>query len=144
MRRLPPISNRPNTLFPYTTLFRSPGPGCGVAASRPGRGSGPSRRGRGRGSARGTPGPRQPPGLPAGLAPSAPSTSLSYPAPALGWPVTSGGRSEEHTSELQSLMRISYAVFCLQKKINNNNKKVQTRDCGLALIYLTQEQYSTP
>src|SRR3546814_9097404 len=31
-------------------------------------------------------------------------------------------RSEEHTSELQSLMRISYAVFCLKKK-NNNNKK---------------------
>src|SRR3546814_5817657 len=29
-------------------------------------------------------------------------------------------RSEEHTSELQSLMRISYAVFCLKKKINNN------------------------
>src|SRR3546814_4715186 len=31
-------------------------------------------------------------------------------------------RSEEHTSELQSLMRISYAVFCLKKKINNYNK----------------------
>src|SRR3546814_3344288 len=31
-------------------------------------------------------------------------------------------RSEEHTSELQSLMRISYAVFCLKKKRNNNNK----------------------
>src|SRR3546814_9016525 len=31
-------------------------------------------------------------------------------------------RSEEHTSELQSLMRISYAVFCLKKKTNNNNK----------------------
>src|SRR3546814_10604430 len=31
------------------------------------------------------------------------------------------GRSEEHTSELQSLMRISYAVFCLKKKKNNNN-----------------------
>src|SRR3546814_2854356 len=30
-------------------------------------------------------------------------------------------RSEEHTSELQSLMRISYAVFCLKKKINNNH-----------------------
>src|SRR3546814_9403513 len=30
------------------------------------------------------------------------------------------GRSEEHTSELQSLMRISYAVFCLQKKTNNS------------------------
>src|SRR3546814_10245097 len=33
----------------------------------------------------------------------------------------SGGRSEEHTSELQSLMRTSYAVFCLKKK-NTNNK----------------------
>src|SRR3546814_4829950 len=32
-------------------------------------------------------------------------------------------RSEEHTSELQSLMRISYAVFCLKKKISNNNNK---------------------
>src|SRR3546814_2460184 len=32
-----------------------------------------------------------------------------------------GGRSEEHTSELQSLMRISYAVFCLKKK-NKSNK----------------------
>src|SRR3546814_5263440 len=31
------------------------------------------------------------------------------------------GRSEEHTSELQSLMRISYAVFCLKKKNKNNN-----------------------
>src|SRR3546814_3851142 len=34
--------------------------------------------------------------------------------------VGAGGRSEEHTSELQSLMRISYAVFCLKKKKNNN------------------------
>src|SRR3546814_1505935 len=34
-------------------------------------------------------------------------------------------RSEEHTSELQSLMRISYAVFCLKKK--NNNKNIQTQ-----------------
>src|SRR3546814_3823182 len=33
-----------------------------------------------------------------------------------------GGRSEEHTSELQSLMRISYAVFCLKKKINTNRR----------------------
>src|SRR3546814_6414364 len=32
-------------------------------------------------------------------------------------------RSEEHTSELQSLMRISYAVFCLKKKIKQNNNK---------------------
>src|SRR3546814_1899304 len=34
-----------------------------------------------------------------------------------------GLRSEEHTSELQSLMRISYAVFCLKKKIKTNNNK---------------------
>src|SRR3546814_6908534 len=34
-----------------------------------------------------------------------------------------GGRSEEHTSELQSLMRISYAVFCLNKKKNDKKKK---------------------
>src|SRR3546814_7421894 len=35
-------------------------------------------------------------------------------------PSGSSSRSEEHTSELQSLMRISYAVFCLKKKIHNN------------------------
>src|SRR3546814_9129797 len=41
------------------------------------------------------------------------------------------GRSEEHTSELQSLMRISYAVFCLKKKIHNNTldqKSIPTRE----------------
>src|SRR3546814_10061233 len=41
-----------------------------------------------------------------------------------------GGRSEEHTSELQSLMRISYAVFCLKKKtkreLNTNCTTLQT------------------
>src|SRR3546814_6191349 len=36
------------------------------------------------------------------------------------------GRSEEHTSELQSLMRISYAVFCLKKKNNKQTKTKQT------------------
>src|SRR3546814_9613075 len=36
---------------------------------------------------------------------------------AIGWPHGSAGRSEEHTSELQSLMRISYAACCLKKKI---------------------------
>src|SRR3546814_4444266 len=36
------------------------------------------------------------------------------------------GRSEEHTSELQSLMRISYAVFCLKKKKINNNRYILT------------------
>src|SRR3546814_3596053 len=37
-------------------------------------------------------------------------------------------RSEEHTSELQSLMRISYAVFCLKKKKTNNNKAKHRRN----------------
>src|SRR3546814_1375971 len=42
-----------------------------------------------------------------------------------GFPTATGrGRSEEHTSELQSLMRISYAVFCLKKK-NITNKKIR-------------------
>src|SRR3546814_10486625 len=39
--------------------------------------------------------------------------------------LTSTDRSEEHTSELQSLMRISYAVFCLKKKKKNKNKQQQ-------------------
>src|SRR3546814_8423350 len=38
-------------------------------------------------------------------------------------PFAADARSEEHTSELQSLMRISYAVFCLKKKKNNKTKK---------------------
>src|SRR3546814_9469719 len=38
------------------------------------------------------------------------------------------GRSEEHTSELQSLMRISYAVFCLKKKKTTHKKKAITRN----------------
>src|SRR3546814_2472016 len=42
---------------------------------------------------------------------------------AAGLPV---GRSEEHTSELQSLMRISYAVFCLKNKRNHDNKQTNT------------------
>src|SRR3546814_1342821 len=40
-------------------------------------------------------------------------------------PRAPGGRSEEHTSELQSLMRISYAVFCLKKKINTQHYKTK-------------------
>src|SRR3546814_9030490 len=41
-------------------------------------------------------------------------------------PVSSAIRSEEHTSELQSLMRISYAVFCLKKKTKKSEKQTQT------------------
>src|SRR3546814_10618774 len=39
------------------------------------------------------------------------------------------GRSEEHTSELQSLMRISYAVFCLKKKLSNQLENISNRLC---------------
>src|SRR3546814_1760412 len=45
-----------------------------------------------------------------------PSLVRFYLPPETRWAVASGRRSEEHTSELQSLMRISYAVFCLKKK----------------------------
>src|SRR3546814_8707873 len=41
--------------------------------------------------------------------------------------VSGGGRSEEHTSELQSLMRISYAVFCLKKKTNTHSNRTTRR-----------------
>src|SRR3546814_9039309 len=46
-----------------------------------------------------------------------------------GWPAIVSTRSEEHTSELQSLMRISYAVFCLKKKnkLINAQKKTKRR-----------------
>src|SRR3546814_6237764 len=52
-----------------------------------------------------------------------PAAVPGSPAAALRPPASAGQRSEEHTSELQSLMRISYAVFCLKKKkINAENK----------------------
>src|SRR3546814_6190991 len=86
MIRRPPRSTRTDTLFPYTTLFRSRSKGV---ASRGVLGSGRARSVRGRRdcSVRGVGHSRRNP-----------------------------DRSEEHTSELQSLMRISYAVFCLKKK----------------------------
>src|SRR3546814_4811764 len=92
MIRRPPRSTRTDTLFPYTTLFRS----CFLIGND-----------------------------------DQPLPRISYIEPqrpcgnTLGHMPTRGerschdswhGRSEEHTSELQSLMRISYAVFCLKKK----------------------------
>src|SRR3546814_18351330 len=91
MIRRPPRSTRTDTLFPYTTLFRSHGRGAGAGQRRRCR-PGASRRTR-----RGGEGDDPLQGL-------RPAQSLS--------------RSEEHTSELQSLMRISYAVFCLKKQKN--------------------------
>src|SRR3546814_2474821 len=82
MRRRPPRSTRTDTLFPYTTLFRSSSqcPTC------------PRRSSCGR----------------------CPTISQTHP------------RSEEHTSELQSLMRISYAVFCLKKKQKQKGHRIST------------------
>src|SRR3546814_12813522 len=87
MRRRPPRSTRTDTLFPYTTLFRSHGQG--------GRGHQVDERKRDE--------------LQAQRNALAQLHHLSRRHRC--------GRSEEHTSELQSLMRISYAVFCLKKKI---------------------------
>src|SRR3546814_12578882 len=85
MIRRPPRSTRTDTLFPYTTLFRStavqPQHFSKMSAAEPDAG---------------------------------PAAGKAQP---FSGPWTwSRSRSEEHTSELQSLMRISYAVFCLKKK----------------------------
>src|SRR3546814_1611407 len=85
MIRRPPRSTRTDTLFPYTTLFRSAFVGKGPATT---------------------------------FFDATSKTRHSLPPPSWiddCWPARR--RSEEHTSELQSLMRISYAVFCLKKKI---------------------------
>src|SRR3546814_6217175 len=104
--RRPPRSTRTDTLFPYTTLFRS--------ARRP------SIRIRAASSSLGE---RLRAILPWPAASTARHRRSSSPAdiaPAWDWRF---GRSEEHTSELQSLMRISYAVFCLKKKTKTTTKK---------------------
>src|SRR3546814_9678202 len=105
MIRRPPTSTLTDTLFPYTTLFRSH-----RAQQRH----------------------RLPRGDQREEAPAAIGQHLARLD--LGVELPTGGardgaamprhdrseRSEEHTSELQSLMRISYAVFCLKKKTRNN------------------------
>src|SRR3546814_2204181 len=122
MIRRPPSSTRTDTLFPYTTLFRS------LAAAAVGRAEDqpaphedhrPARPGAARAAGRR---PRRQ--LPLGafhprLHRSADPLQRRPLRRALRrQPLRGGaaGRSEEHTSELQSLMRISYAVFCLKKK----------------------------
>src|SRR3546814_4398703 len=54
-----------------------------------------------------------------------------------GWLSMRGTRSEEHTSELQSLMRISYAVFCLNKKINTITRFYPPNAINQTLIHAT-------
>src|SRR3546814_6642012 len=60
-------------------------------------------------------------GIMADVTPPVGLASFAAAAVSKGDPIKTGIRSEEHTSELQSLMRISYAVFCLKKKIQKNN-----------------------
>src|SRR3546814_4464683 len=63
------------------------------------------------------------------MASASASAELKRPPPTPSMP-TKSVRSEEHTSELQSLMRISYAVFCLtkKKKINTKNTSIQNKE----------------
>src|SRR3546814_993293 len=96
MIRRPPRSTRTDTLFPYTTLFRS-APGSLL------KNVVPVHRRRGRREA-------------------------DFQFAVVGGEMVARdlyglcSRSEEHTSELQSLMRISYAVFCLQKKLSAHHR----------------------
>src|SRR3546814_8599034 len=110
MIRRPPRSTRTDTLFPYTTLFRS-----GLVAQDIGAADvEPQRVGHVIADAEIETAGRADVGQEhreIGI--------VDRPAFVIG-----PYRSEEHTSELQSLMRISYAVFCLKKK---NNKKIITR-----------------
>src|SRR3546814_6413121 len=99
MIRRPPRATRTDTLFPYTTLFRS----------QPDR---PHRRILDGDEVRRVREPRQ--RQPRVADPQGRLHALRRPGLPQGLP--GAGRSEEHTSELQSLMRISYAVFCLKKK----------------------------
>src|SRR3546814_8820056 len=105
MLRRPQRSTRTDTLFPYTTLFRSAGDRLSDRAKPVGD------------RARGDPaaGARLVDALPA----DAPVRLAEPPRGSVREAEGSDGvpsRSEEHTSELQSLMRLSYAVFCLKKK----------------------------
>src|SRR3546814_1406135 len=113
MIRRPPRSTRTDTLFPYTTLFRSPGSSPSRSGDRAWRRACREWR-----SDRQRPAMRKSPGA-TGAPRPAPRTGGHCPATRpekAGAPLLHDDRSEEHTSELQSLMRISYAVFCLKKK----------------------------
>src|SRR3546814_9785900 len=114
MIRRPPRSTRTDTLFPYTTLFRSY---CSAQLPRldPLDPLEEAHQGEARHQARAGDSRRRPlrPREGEGAHPRIPRRAAAHeegegPDP----------RSEEHTSELQSLMRISYAVFCLKKKIH--------------------------
>src|SRR3546814_4669746 len=96
MRRRPPRSTRTDTLFPYTTLFRSKGMGEGGSVPPPAA------------IANAVRDALRDMDIAVNCTPISPDYLLEQ--------LLAHRRSEEHTSELQSLMRISYAVFCLKKK----------------------------
>src|SRR3546814_2674000 len=118
MNRRPPRSTRTYTLFPYTTLF--------LSRSTP---SSRSRR-----SSRCTSRPAEvcvfDEALDVLVARSRRAARPNTVVRGVTYQTASPAkmRSEEHTSELQSLMRISYAVFCLQKKKTHNNPNKKAHD----------------
>src|SRR3546814_9647667 len=118
MIRRPPRSTRTDTLFPYTTLVRSPAAlsrGHAVmAVARPAR------------RFLSTSDGAFHPGL-SSSGRSCPPRSRAHHIWRHWCLVREARRSEEHTSELQSLMRISYAVFCL-KQNNKHNKGHNHKD----------------
>src|SRR3546814_6324418 len=104
MIRRTPRSTRTDTLFPYTTLFRSiVASALSVAHAQTAPAEAPTQS-------------------------ALPASNIDNTAMAGEIVVTARrreeSRSEEHTSELQSLMRISYAVFCLKKKITTHTIKI--------------------
>src|SRR3546814_9104844 len=107
MIRRPPRSTRTDTLFPYTTLFRSEAaewrPGSKVVYTKFAD------------------------YVPRSESPSAAAGGKVAAEPPDEPPGTRSRRSEEHTSELQSLMRISYAVFCLKKKKSDKTKTQKSK-----------------
>src|SRR3546814_2466308 len=105
MIRRPPRSTRTDTLFPYTTLFRST---ASTKASAPKVGYPAAPRG-------------SPPGT---LKPSLSQGATAVPRSSIHRRAV---RSEEHTSELQSLMRTSYAVFCLKKKTHRKSTETDAK-----------------
>src|SRR3546814_2797818 len=108
MRLRPPRSTRTDTLFPYTTLFRS----C-------------------RGGAERTRGHRRVKSARYRLRRCDRQAAIAdddTAGRAAGLYESAGTRSEEHTSELQSLMRISYAVFCLKKKKQKPHTPINTHN----------------
>src|SRR3546814_6858351 len=122
MIRRPPRSTRTDTLFPYTTLFRSvrlDERRAHDARRRDVRGDGRTPRASGAGVGE------------SGVAVAPLRDGRKRPEADIR------SRSEEHTSELQSLMRISYAVFCLKKK----NKLEHT--LGPPLDKFKHEQHTT-